>query len=258
MTTHAPDPHSLSELSAAEKISGEGPGVLVFVPSFNDNAQASELAKEISAASANFRPLVIDDGSDAPITAAAAGPDGLQVRLPDNFGLGAITHIAFDHALRAGYGAVARIDGDGQHSVSDIPRLLEPIQDGTADFVVGTRTNHRAGTGAANFLRSAAKIYFSLLVRVITRGRAPSDINTGFFAANRTAMALLNRFTLERYPEPQLIVIACREGLRVRQVDVEQQERLQGSSTLGVFQAMRMLYRFNVFVLNELIRGRRS
>ncbi|MBT4711437.1 MAG: glycosyltransferase family 2 protein [Alphaproteobacteria bacterium] len=255
MTSHARDPKLPSEPSAAEKISGEAPGVLVFVPTFNDNARASELAQEISAESPDYRSLVIDDGSATSVQSGAAGDTGLQVRLPDNFGLGTVTHIAFDHALSAGYSAVVRIDGDGQHRISDIPRLLEPIQDGTADLVVGTRTNHRA---RGSVLRSAAKIYFSFLARAITRGRAPSDINTGFFAANRTAMALLNQFTLERYPEPQLIVIACREGLRVRQVDIEQQERLQGRSTLGVVQAMRMFYRFNVFVINELIRGRRS
>jgi glycosyltransferase involved in cell wall biosynthesis len=240
-----------------EPTGAPGP-VLVFVPSYNDNVRASEIAQTILAASSNYRPLVIDDGSLVPIAPEAAGPDGLQFRMPDNFGLGVITHIAFDHALSAGYSAVVRIDGDGQHSVADIPRLLEPIQNGTADFVVGSRTNHRAGSGGVNWLRAVVKAYFSILARMVTGGRAPGDINTGFFAANRTALALLNQFTLERYPEPQLIVTACREGLRVREVEIEQRERGQGRTTLGAGQALRMVYRFNVFVINEVMRERRS
>jgi glycosyltransferase involved in cell wall biosynthesis len=240
-----------------EPTGAPGP-VLVFVPSYNDNVRASEIAQTILAASSNYRPLVIDDGSLVPIAPEAAGPDGLQFRMPDNFGLGVITHIAFDHALSAGYSAVVRIDGDGQHSVADIPRLLEPIQNSTADFVVGSRTNHRAGSGGVNWLRTGVKIYFSFLARIITRSRAPIDINSGFFAANRAAMAVLNQFILERFPESQQIVIACREGLQVQEIEIEQNDRVQGRSTLTIGQALRMFYRFNIFVLNELMRGRRS
>ena len=258
MAKNSLDPQSRAEPNDRSKSGAEAVRVLVFVPTYNDNARAAEIALGISAASPAYRPLVVDDGSSPPLAPAAAGAGGLQVRLPDNFGLGAITHIAFDHALAAGYGAVVRIDGDGQHMVSDIPRLLAPIEDGSADLVVGIRVNHRLGSGGARWLRTGVKAYFSLLARIITGGRSPDDINTGFFAANRTAMATLSHFTLARFPEPQLFILACRAGLRVREVAVEQQDRLGGRSALGFSQGLRMFYRFNVFVINELLRGRRS
>jgi len=227
--------------------------VLILVPNYNDNIQASEIALKISATSPNYCPLIIDDGSSIPLAPDAAGDGGLQVRLPDNLGLGVITHIAFDHALAAGYRAIARIDGDGQHLVSDLPRLVAPIEDDAADLVVGVRVNHQT-----SWLRSAMKAYFSILANWLSGGRAPKDVNTGFFAANLTAVARLNVFTFERYPEPQIFILACREGLRVVQIEIEQQDRSQGRTTLGLSQALRMFYRFNVFVITEVMRGRRS
>jgi hypothetical protein len=98
--------------------------------------------------------------------------------------------------------------------------------------------------------------YFSVVAKLITGGAAPIDVNTGFFAVNAKAMAKLNEFRLERYPEPQMFILAARSGLRIQEVEVEQRPRRSGCSTLGLFSAARFFYRFNIFVLGELLRGR--
>ena len=226
--------------------------VLVFIPSFNDSAALPGLLAEIADLGKRFRPLVIDDGSQEAVLTSGLKGQCLHATLPANFGLGVCTHIAFTHALRFGYCAVVRVDGDGQHRVPDIVRLMQDIDSGVADLMAGVRTNLGRGSGFIG--RNLAKSYFSEFARRMTKGCAPWDVNTGFFAANSRAIEQLNKGTLERFPEPEMYISACRAGLRVRSIEVEQRDREVGRSTLQFFGATSMFFRFNVFVFGQLFR----
>lgn len=256
-TVEAKNGHPLIE-QAFENIDGMMPNgrVLVFIPTLNDQALIAELATQVAGLGDDFVVLVLDDGSKHRLLPADL-PDGcLLFSLPDNMGLGVCTHIAIDHALAHGYSAVVRIDADGQHPVASISDLLAPLWSGKADFVSGQRVNHQGENSAQNLLRRFVKAYIRILASLATKGAAPSDVNTGFFAANRLAMREINRHQLERYPEPQMFIQACRSGLRVREVLVEQLERMHGDSTLNYIEGARMIYRISILVLSELLRIR--
>jgi hypothetical protein len=245
--------HQFAQEKLSESTSQKQEGrVLVFIPSFNDSVALPGLLAEIAGLGRRYQPLVIDDGSPEAVLTSDLMGQCLHATLPANFGLGVCTHIAFTHALRLGYGAVVRVDGDGQHRVSDILRLMQDIDSGVADLVAGVRTNQGRGRGVVG--RNLAKSYFSGLARRMTKGCAPRDVNTGFFAANSKALKLLNQVTLERFSEPEMYVSACRAGLRVRSVEVEQRDRTEGRSTLHLLGAASMFFRFNVFVFGQLFR----
>jgi len=230
---------------------------LIFVPTFNDTELLGEIVDGVKRLSDRYAVLVLDDGSHSARQPAIEDLDCLLFRLPDNLGLGTCTHIAFDHALRHDYQAVVRIDADGQHPLERIPDLLAPLEKGDADVVVGCRINHGESAGPTALLRRLVKAYFGTVAKLMTRGAAPRDVNTGFFAMNRRAIATMNQNIFERFPEPQLFILACRENLRLTEVPIEQVEREFGTSTLNLIQAVAMLYRFNMFVLGELLRGSR-
>lgn len=240
---------ALAELEAGES-------VLVLVPSFDDVACLAGIAATVSDILPEARILVIDDGSKQSIDPAQFAGSVLFVKLPDNCGLGVCLQIAFDHALAHGYRAVVRVDSDGQHPLHRIPDLLAPLTAGDADLVVGTRENRAEGGGLDGLLRRCARAYYSAGARLITRGTAPRDVNSGFFAANRRAAERLRESQFGRFPEPELFIAACRADLGVAEISVEQSQRRHGVTRLNLFHALRMFLRFNVFVLNELIRGR--
>lgn len=231
-------------------------GILVFVPALNDADGLTNLVSEIQAQSPRVRVLVIDDGSAPPIDAASFPPDVLLVRLPNNMGLGVCTHVAFDHALRHGYNTVVRLDADGQHPVDRIADLVVPLDAGTADVIVGGRSNRNSGRGLRATLSTMMKVYLSLISRLITKGKTPRDVNTGFIAFSSAAVSVLNRFKLERYPEPQIFILASRGGLCIHEIAIEQGARRSGTSSIRLSQALQIFYRFNVFVLGEILLGR--
>ncbi len=223
--------------------------VLAFVPTLNDFDCLSDIVGRLEALRPDLRVLIVDDGSLASFDAARLTPNALYVRLPSNFGLGVATTVAMRHALRHGYRAVVRIDADGQHPVERVPDLLAPIEAGEADLVVGSRTNHHENWQIPARL---IKGYFSLAARLMTRGRAPRDVNSGFFAAGDRALELLAKAPLERFPEPELFIRACRAGLDLAEVPVEQDARAHGASSIHALNALTMFFRFNIFLINEL------
>jgi glycosyltransferase involved in cell wall biosynthesis len=227
---------------------------LVFLPTYNDRELLMSLTSGIQALGPDFRALVIDDGSQQPIRKEEVATGTLLVRVPANFGLGMATHIAFDHALAHGYFAVVRIDADGQHPVEMTPNLVREIFNHTADIVVGERTNRDHRTGPRELVSRLVRRYLSKVARLMTNGQAPDDVNSGFFAANLKAAEKLNSYSLDRFPEPQMYTLAPRNGLVLRSLKIEQTERQYGQSTVTLGHAVRLFYRFNIFILAELLQ----
>ena len=83
--------------------------------------------------------IVVDDGSTDGTGEAARQAGAEVVRHGENGGAGAATMTGIEAARRMGATAVVTLDADEQHDPADIPRLLKPIADDTADIVFGNR-----------------------------------------------------------------------------------------------------------------------
>lgn len=217
---------------------------LVFIPTYNDFAHLNAIVESILNKHDDFSILVIDDGSTDSRTIP---PCCLVATLPFNLGLGVATHIAFDHALEHEYDVVIRVDADGQHNIDDIEKLIEPISVNDADISIGSRVNRYSGKSIRIFLTKIASAYFRFLSRVFFRKVSLDDFNSGFMAFNSKAVAYLNKFELERYPEPQIILYALQGELTVKPVDTKQNPRTIGKSSIQLWQATMLLFRFTIY-----------
>lgn len=63
-------------------------------------------------------------------------------------GHGGDQKVGYTHAIRQNFDLVALVHGDGRYAPEEIPRLLEPLIDGTADVVFGGRLARRAVSGS--------------------------------------------------------------------------------------------------------------
>ncbi len=83
--------------------------------------------------------LVIDDGSSDDSAAVAALAGATVLAQPDNLGLGAAVRRGLAEASARAPAAVVYLDADGEYFPEDIPRVVAPVLDGSADYVVGSR-----------------------------------------------------------------------------------------------------------------------
>lgn len=141
------------------------------------------------------RVICVDDGSsDASARIAeACGAEVFRHRV--NRGYGGALKTIFQKAKALDADVLIILDSDGQHDPADIPKLLEPIIEGDADFVIGSR-----------FIDGGTSIempaYRRLGIKVITAASNLSsdldikDTQSGFRAFSRRAIDKL-RFDSE-------------------------------------------------------------
>ena len=159
--------------------------IIACIPVYNEELTISEVVLEVL----QFVDLVIvcDDGSTDNTASLAEASGGIVIKHEQNLGKGAALNTAFKKAINFNPSIVIMMDGDGQHSPSDIPALLKPIQNNNTDvtlgsrFIKGSSSNppfyRKIGLGAINILNQLSGI------------NTTSDIQSGFRAFNRKALA---------------------------------------------------------------------
>ena len=88
--------------------------------------------------------ILIDDGSDDDTCARVADLPVTVLRHTRRMGKGASLRDGFREALRRGFKGVVTMDGDGQHSADDIPRLLAAANRHPQCVIIGARLRKRA------------------------------------------------------------------------------------------------------------------
>lgn len=129
--------------------------------------------------------VCVDDGSDDASAAEAAAGGAIVVRHPTNLGQGAALRTGLDYALqdpKAEY--FVTFDSDGQHQVSDVEGMLERLDRGDLDIVVGSRFLD-ARTQPGTLKRIVLK--FAVMFERLTTGVRLTDAHNGLRAMNRTA-----------------------------------------------------------------------
>jgi glycosyltransferase involved in cell wall biosynthesis len=95
--------------------------------------------------------LVMDDGSSDNTARVALGAGAEVLSSPENRGLGATVRRGLAEAVTRDAAAVAFCDADGEYFPEELERLVRPILEGSADYVVGSRTS----SGCCLIARSA-------------------------------------------------------------------------------------------------------
>jgi glycosyltransferase involved in cell wall biosynthesis len=189
--------------------------IVLVIPAFDEGRSLPGLLEDVAKAGVRWQVVVVDDGSSDD-TAAAAQRGGAQVlRHPFNMGYGAALQTGYKYALAAGADFLVQMDADGQHLPSELPRLLEPVQQGECDLVIGSRFLAESGY-RMGFLRSLGRAVFRGLARLW--GLQVTDPTSGLQAMNRRVLML---FATDLYPndfpDVDVLLLAHRRGLRIQE-----------------------------------------
>jgi glycosyltransferase involved in cell wall biosynthesis len=207
------------------------PTRIAIVPARNEAGAIGRVVAEIRALDPDLDVVVIDDGSTDDTAALAAAAGAAVVRLPFNLGIGGAVQTGFMYALAGGYDLAVRLDGDGQHDPSELPKLTEPVLRGEADIAVGSRFAASGEGYRPPLARRAGIRFFAGLVSLLVRQRV-TDTTSGFQALNRNGIRLFAADYPHDYPEVEATVMVIRHRLRLLEVPVLMREREHGSSSI--------------------------
>jgi glycosyltransferase involved in cell wall biosynthesis len=230
------------------------PGRLVaVVPAWNEEEVIGRVVEEIRAFDPTADVVVVDDASSDDTAAVAEGCGATVLRLPFNVGIGGAVQTGFRYALEAGYQRAVRLDGDGQHDASQIPRILAPIESGSADLVIGSRFVDPGGAYRPPFARRVGIRVFARLVSVLG-GQKVTDTTSGFIALDRAGIELFAAEYPHDYPEVEATLVALRSGLRLAQVQVEMRERTTGTSSITFIRSLYYIVKVTLALLVASVR----
>ncbi len=170
--------------------------------------------------------LVIDDGSvDRTVEVARShGVDHL-VSFPRHRGLARAFVAGLDACLKSGADIIVNTDADNQYCADDIPKLIAPILEGKAEFVIGARPIR----GSRDF--SLVKRLLQHLGSWVTRLISKTDVRdapSGFRAMSREAAMKLHVFNEYTYTI-ETIIQAGQKGMAVVSVPIRTNEDLRPS-----------------------------
>jgi glycosyltransferase involved in cell wall biosynthesis len=193
--------------------------LVIQIPAWNEEAHLPESLAALPSTVEGFdeiEVLVVDDGSDDRTAEIARAAGAEVVRLPVHRGLAVAFATGLRHALDHGADVIVNTDADNQYDASDIPVLVQPILDGSAQMVIGDRqvATLRHFSASKRLLQKLGSWVVRRLSRTTVR-----DAASGFRAVSREAALRLHVFTRFTYTL-ETILQTGEAGLKVVSVPV--------------------------------------
>lgn len=224
--------------------------VYIVIPCYNEEAVVVRQAI-LPLLKYGFTVILVDDGSRRDIFGELSDLSIIYLRHSINLGQGAALQTGMEYASRHGAMYVIHFDADGQHMAEEIGLLLEPLQQGVADVVLGSR-----------FLRKKDMQKIPRFRRIILKGARTinglftgmwlTDAHNGLRALNRKAVAAIHLSENRQAHATEILYQIRRHCLRAVEVpssiNYTVYSRAKGQSSMNAFSIV-----FDL-ILNKLFR----
>ncbi len=232
------------------------PRTIILVPAYNESLNIVAVIESLSKQSSKWEIVVINDCSeDNTAELVKATQKTYLINLPVNLGIGGAVQSGFKFAACYNYDLAVQFDGDGQHLASEIPKLLNPIINGQADVVIGSRFLQKHNGWKTTPLRRIGIKIFELVNLILINERI-TDNTSGFRAYNRKAIEFLARHYPLDYPEPEAVILLGRNDFKIAEVFVTMQERSGGSSSISGLQSIYYMIKVLLAISMNAIRSK--
>ena len=137
-----------------------------------------------------YEVAIVDDGSSENVLEEIQDLNIHFLRHPVNLGQGAALQTGMDYANQCNADFLVHFDADGQHQITDIEKMLEPLRNESCDVVLGSRFLNESTKAAVPFYKRGL-LKLAKIVNGIFTGIWLSDAHNGFRALNKKAFSTI-------------------------------------------------------------------
>lgn len=222
--------------------------VVALIPALNEGHTVENVVK--GALKYVDQVVVIDDCSEDNTADIARNAGAKVVTLKYRRRLGGVIRVGIEYMKRIDPDIMVMLDCDGQHNPSDIPRIIEPILKGKANWVVGSRflNNH---TEASSKAKNIGRKLFSRIISLLT-GRKFTDAMSGYRALDRGSLQNLH-LKFDYGYAPEMNIILCSEGYEVYEVSIYDEPRKYGETKVVNNKFMYVLKQLGISIFTYFI-----
>ena len=204
--------------------------VSIAIPALNEEATLAEI---ISGCREYSDDILVIDGHSRDDTVKIARSLGVRVIFDHKKGKGEAIRTAIPHLHRK---VVVFVDADGSHDPDDIPKLVQPILDGWADHVSGSRLLGGSSELHGGFDECFRLMGSSFITACINHrfGVRLSESQNGFRAIRTDVLRDLGLREDITTIEQEMIIKTLKKGYRMAEVPTHEQKRKAGYSKIDV------------------------
>ena len=203
---------------------------LIIIPAYNEAENIEKVVDNLTSNFPQFDYIIINDGSNDNTKEICKEKQYHVLNLPINMGIGGAVQTGYRYARDNEYEAAVQIDGDGQHDVAYLEGMLEVLEKGQADAVIGSRFVDKEGFQSSRLRRVGIR-FLSNLGKLLT-GVKVKDITSGYRVVNRRFIEIFAEDYPADYPEPEALVIVAVHGGKIVEYPVIMRERENGESSI--------------------------
>ena len=232
--------------------------VLLIIPAYNEEENILKTYQKVidynKKEKKHYDVIVINDCSKDKTSKICHDNNIPVIDLIHNLGIGGAVQTGYKYAYQNNYDIAVQFDGDGQHDVRYVEKIIKPIIDKEADLVIGSRFVEDIKTFKSTFARRVGIKIISCFMKFATHKKI-HDTTSGFRACSKELIYDFSLSYPSEYPEPITTAEVLKKKYVVKEVAVEMNEREAGVSSIRAWK--NIYYMLNVCLALLAIKIRR-
>ena len=191
--------------------------IIIGIPAYNEEKNIAKILSKIKKISDTI--IVCDDGSTDSTSEIARNNDAIVIRHEKNLGYGSAIRSIFLKAKEMNGDILVTFDADGQHQVEDILKVTNPVQDGNADVVIGSRFLEREISKVPEYRKFGIKIITKITNASIKENL--TDSQSGFRAYSKQVLSDISLTEKGMGISTEILIKASAKGMKIAEVPIK-------------------------------------
>jgi glycosyltransferase involved in cell wall biosynthesis len=189
--------------------------IIIGIPAFNEEKNIGPIVAKLK--KKYDQVIVCDDGSSDMTETIASSLGAHVVKHEKNLGYGSAIKTIFNEAGKLEGDVLVTFDADGQHQISEIESVLQPIFENKADIVIGSRF-----LGETKDLPKYRKIGIKTITGLtnIMTGSKITDSQSGFRAYSKKMLKEISPTESGMGISTEILIKASKKEMRIVEVPI--------------------------------------
>lgn len=190
--------------------------VYIVIPAYNEEKSLAKVIASLRKYKYN-NIIVVDDGSRDKTAEIAVKEKVILYKHIINKGLGTALKTGIKGAIAQGADFIVTFDADGQHNPKDLSACLEPLYDGSAEVVIGSRLLNPEGMP---FIRRFGNKAFNYITYALF-GIWTTDSQSGLRLFSKKAAEKIEIKTTQMEVSSEIIAEIGKNKLKYKEVPIQ-------------------------------------
>jgi len=190
--------------------------ISIGIPAYNEEKNIAVIITKLKKIADTI--IVCNDGSNDSTAEIAENMGAIVINHKKNLGYGAAIKSIFQKSKEISSDILVTFDADGQHRIEDVKKVVEPIQSGDVDLVIGSRfldnTKEKIPEYRKIGIKIITKITNSTLKEKIT------DSQSGFRAYSKNLISKLNISDIGMGISTEILIKASSLNFKIAEVPI--------------------------------------